>query len=276
MPAAGRAASRRGGSGGTAPPGPAEPPPSSAGREGGVVVQQDPARILRQLRPGRGRAAVPPLRAAPGQAGRQGGQRGAGARSLFRAEPLPVTTAALSAAEEDEEEAVVLPRAPRRPPGTSAASSSHSAAAAPTSSSPSRSRQPGAAGTPRGARSPLIAIPLREAQGEGGRKEGKGWSRSATRAAVAAAPLAGPTPPPAASGGQRRRAERATRHHAVTSREAVPEGGWRRARERGAGPLRERRTRRGVRRRSAPSGRPRGSVRASLALRGARSPEGGS
>ena len=47
----------------------------------------------------------------------QGGQRGAGARSLFRAEPLPVTTAALSAAEEDEEEAVVLPRAPRRPPG---------------------------------------------------------------------------------------------------------------------------------------------------------------
>lgn len=189
MPAAGRAASRRGGSGGTAPPGPAEPPPSSAGREGGVVVHQDPARILRQLRPGRGRAAVPPLRAAPGQAGRQGGQRGAGARSLFRAEPLPVTTVALSAAEEDEEEAVVLPRAPRRPPGTSAASSSHSAAAAPTSSSPNRSRQPGAAGTPRGARSPLIAIPLREAQGEGGREGGR-------KERAGAAPLPAPQSPP--------------------------------------------------------------------------------
>lgn len=74
----------------------------------------------------------------------------------------------------------------------------------------------------------------------GGRKEGKGWSRSAPQP-----PLAGPTPPPAASGGQRRRAERATRHHAVTSREAVPGGGgWRRAGEHGAGLLRERRTRR--------------------------------
>lgn len=90
MPAAGRAASRRGGSGGTAPPGPAEPPPSSAGREGGVVVQQDPARILRQLRPGRGRAAVPPLRAAPGQAGRQAG------RAARRRGALPVPRGAVT------------------------------------------------------------------------------------------------------------------------------------------------------------------------------------